>query len=253
MDKITKQTIVSIIIVFIIIIILGLIKQCNKPVVESNEMYEHLQDSITTYKNKYGESVAVIQVLQASNTSTLLELKTKDETILWLQKEVKDAHDKIKSGGSISIVGTEILFTGKNGTTITFDTSKPPIMDDDEDASFNKTVYLYPEYSSTSKDTTWIKYSIKANKDTTTLDLSVKNKYSVLIGSKRDKWYKPKYPIVEVTTKNPYDKVKTLRAFEVKDNQKTRLGLGLSVGWGVNPKGIQPYLGIGLNYTLIKF
>lgn len=245
MDKIKKSFIeLIIVIVFFISFIIGL-KYCKKPIKESNTIYSHLEDTIKKYKNKNGELVSSISLLQASNVNTLLEIKSKDKTIQWLQSEVLLNKDKIKNGGSVSVVGTEVIFTGTNGTVINSNPSKPIKIGD--------TLYVFPEYLSFSKDSTWIKYKIVANKDSTNLDLKVTNKYSVIIGEKRDKWYSKKYPVVEVTNKNPYDNIKTLRAFEVKNNQKTRLGLGLSAGWGVSPKSIQPYIGVGINYTLIKF
>jgi len=189
--------------------------------------------------------VSQIELLQASKVSTLLELKTKDETIKWLQQEVKDNKDKIKNGGSISVIGTQISFTGSNGTIITFDASSPVKSGD--------TLKLYPVYSSSSKDTTWVKYNVKANKDSIVIDLSVKNKYSVVIGEvKGEKWYSKRKPVVEVTNQNPYDKIKSLRTFEVKDTRKSRLSIGVGVGVGVTPKGILPSINLGLNYALFK-
>lgn len=226
-----------------------------KSTLDENNLYQRLQDSIKTYINDKGQLVSQIEILQANSTRSLLNLKTKDETINWLQQEVKNNKEKIKSGGSISVIGTQVSFTGINGTIVTFDSSIPVKKGD--------TLYMYPIYSSKSKDSTWINYNINANKDTTILNLKVNNKYSVLIGStnlnrkeRKEKginWFNRKIPIVEVTNQNPYDNTKTLRAFEVKDTRKSRLGLGLGVGVGVTPKGFQPYLGIGLQYTVIKF
>lgn len=245
MEGLKKVAIMVLGIIFLIIFIILLIqfKGC-KSIKEDNTMYQHLEDSIKTYKNKYGDLVSSTSLLQASSTKQLLDLKSKDETILWLQSEVSKNKDKVKDGGSISVIGTEVYFKGANGTVVSFNTQPVKIGD---------TVYYYPTYDSKSKDTTWVNYQIKANKDSIHLDLKVKNKYSVVIGSEREKWYKKRKPIVQVSNQNPYDKVKSLKAFEVKDTRSNRFGLGLSVGVGVSPKGVLPYFGIGLNYNLIKF
>lgn len=249
MDEIKKHKIKQILIriglmILFVLFILGMVslRKCRN-LEEKTTIYNHLNDSTTYYKNKYGNEVARNTVLEASNVNTFLAIKSKDETIKWLQKEVKDNKAKIKDGGSISVIGTEVYFTGSNGTIVAFDTKPVKIGD---------TVYYYPTYKSNSKDTTWVDYNITANKDSTHVDFKVKNKYSVVIGETRDKWYKKKYPIVEVTNKNPYDKIKTLKAFEVKDSRSNRLGLGIGVGVGVTPKGIQPCFNIGLQYNFVK-
>lgn len=44
-----------------------------------------------------------------------------------------------------------------------------------------------------------------------------------------------------------------LNDLEIKAIRRKRLGLGFSVGYGLNKHGLSPFVGLSLNYTLIRF
>ena len=44
-----------------------------------------------------------------------------------------------------------------------------------------------------------------------------------------------------------------LNDLEIKAIRRKRLGLGLSVGYGLNKDGLSPFVGVSLNYTVIRF
>lgn len=231
------------ILIALIAIIFASLKSCeNRKLQEENNLLEGLQDTIRTMRNKDGTQTTIISMLQATSTKAFLDIKTKDETILWLQREVEKEKKKIKGGGGIVVIGGSTTFTGTSTNTIV---AFNPVINGD-------TVYQYPTYKTINdgKDTLWVKYTIVASKDKTTLDLKVINKYKVVIGTERVSLFKRK-SIVEVTNLNPYTSTETLRAFEVKDNRKTRISLGVQGGYGFTLKGLSPYVGLGVNYRLL--
>lgn len=225
----------------LIVIIFASFKSCqNRKLQEENNLLEGLQDTLKTMRNKDGTQTSIISMLQATTSKAFLDIKTKDETILWLQREVQKEKNKIKGGGGIVVIGGSTSYTGTSTNTII---ANNPVINGD-------TVYQYPTYKTIGKDTLWIKYTIVASKDKTTLDLKVINKYKVLIGTEKVGLFKRK-PIVEVTNLNPYTSTETLRAFEIKDNRKTRISLGLQGGYGFTLKGLSPYVGLGVNYRIL--
>lgn len=227
-------------IIAIVIVMLG-IKSCEVRGLErENKLYKDIQDTIIKLKGKDGNQVSQIALLTDASTKLFLKVKSRDGTIIELQQALKDEKSKVKNGGSVTIINSSTNFTGTSTSTII---SLNPVINGD-------TVRLFPVYESINKDTLWIKYLIKASKDTTTLDLQVKGKYKVVIGSIKDGWFKHK-PIVEVTNYNPYTDTKSLRAFEVKDNRKNRISLGLQGGYGITLKGLSPYIGMGFNYKIL--
>ena len=44
-----------------------------------------------------------------------------------------------------------------------------------------------------------------------------------------------------------------LNDLEIKAIRRKRLGMGFSVGYGMNKDGLSPFVGVSLNYTVIRF
>ena len=216
-------------------------QQCTKTdkFEQSNNLYEHINDSTKYYKDKYNNEIASTYLLQGTNTALLLNLKTTNEIIKWLQQEVKDNKDKVKDGGTIGVIGTNTTFTATTATTVI------PVNNGDTN----------PTYITEQTDSTWIVYKIIAKKDSTKFNLKVKNKYSVVFGEVKikGKWFK-KQPVALVTNKNPYTHVTEMKVFEVKNNTKKRVSLNVSAGYCIPLFNLkpQPYIGIGIGYNLLN-
>lgn len=231
MDKIEKLILV-IVCIFILIIVWNIPSCDNKNLKQDNKLLLDLQDTLVKHRNKDGSQTAQIGILQSRNTNLILQLNTKDETIKSLQDEIKKNKDRIKNGGSISVFTTITTY---------------------QDSTKTSTSYLSDSsivYKASSKDTTWVKWNTISNKNSTSLDLKVKNAYTVVIGSERVSLFKRK-SIVEVTNKNPFTDTQALRAFEVKDTRRNKLSLGIQGGYGITLKGFGPYLGIGINFKIL--
>lgn len=222
-----KERLIWIVAIIVLILVILFLNKCKGKEVQENNIYKTIQDSTIYYRDKYNIEHARTSVIVASNINLLADIKTKDKTIIELQKLVKDSKSNIKDGGSVTIIHTTDTF---NIVTKTF-----PI---------NDSIFI-----SNFKDK-WLEYKIKATKDNTTLDFSMINQYNVIIGSKRPKWYKKKEPFVDISNLNPYDKIKSIRAFQVQDNTKDRFSIGLQIGYGVTKFGLSPYAGIGVQFKL---
>lgn len=240
MKPITRTEYLILLIVCVLTVAI-IVQRCDNKsnVVQTNTLYEHANDSITYYKDKYNNQVASTYLLQGTNTALLLNLKTNNETIKWLQQEVKDNKDKIKNGGTVGVIGTTTNFTATTATTIL------PLSNGE----------VNPTYITQQTDSTWIVYKIVAKKDSTKFDLKVKNKYSVVFGEEKvkGKLFK-KQPVALVTNKNPYTQVTEMKVFEVTNKVRKRVSINVSAGYCIPLFSFkpQPYIGAGIGYNLIN-
>lgn len=212
-------------------------KKCNQPIKEQNIIYQKINDSTQFYKDKLGRTHATISLLQGENVGLFAKIKTKDSTIIELQKLVANNKTNLSNGGNAVIIHTTDTIIKYTKTDVF------PLKD-----SCN------PEYKTSYKDK-WLDYDIVATKDTTKLGLKLSNEYSVIIGEKRKNIFSKKETFVDVVNDNPYDKIKTIRAYQVEDktkNQKLIIGLQGGYGVGLNGKSLvlTPFIGIGITYKL---
>lgn len=108
-----------------------------------------------------------------------------------------------------------------------------------------------------SKIDEWYALSGTIKKDEILFDsLSYQNEFSITIGEQdHGTWgniFKRNKTVVHVRDNNPYTTTKSISSILIEP--KTRpLGIGFSDGYGMTNKGLSPYVGIGLNYTFIRF
>jgi hypothetical protein len=230
--------------ILLVALLLGILifmKQCNKQsdIVQTNTIYEHIGDSTIHYKNKYNEQVSKVSLLQGSNEKLLLSIVSTNKTINWLQQEVDRYKGNIHNGGNVTVIGDNTTYTATTSTSVIIS----PVNNKDS----------LPTYKTESKDTTWIKYKITANKDSTNLQLKIKNQYTVIIGQEKISLFK-KTPIVFVTNKNPYTLITELKAFKVESKLRNHVGMGLQAGYGIGlfTYKPEPFIGIGIHYNILN-
>lgn len=108
-----------------------------------------------------------------------------------------------------------------------------------------------------SKVDEWYALSGTIKKDQILFDsLSYQNEFSITIGEQdHGTWgniFKRNKTVVHVRDNNPYTTTKSISSILIEP--KTRpLGIGFSGGYGMTNEGLSPYVGIGLNYTFIRF
>lgn len=230
--KDTKIRIIGVLGIIVIILLCLLVGTCNKEKRTKEQLtLERLQQISTT------------ETFTSSKVADFLELKSKDSAIIYLQGKVKFYKNQIKNGGSVSVITstTSLDVTGK--TEVTYDTIR--IQDHVENNYF-------PVYRMTINDK-WYNAKIIAKHDFTSLKIDIENEYTIVNGDE-SKWYQKPKPYSQVTNLNPYTKTKTLKTYQVVNNVKNKkFGVGAFVGYGIGINGLTPVVGIGVNYSIIRF
>lgn len=231
------QIIVGALVLFIAIMeIRGCYRNKNNAIEQQN-FINSLSDTVKTVRFKDSSEKASISALVMSNDKAFTELMFRDSELINLQNIVAEYKGKLQAGSLVTTATTSTTVHHVGNTVITVhDTVK-----------VGSNTYLYPEYTDTIHNQ-WISYRATMNRTKTDLDLSITNKYAVILG------YNKKKPFVDVINFNPYSSTKILRSYEVSIPKQKVWGIGFSSGVCIgNGLKFQPYLGIGINYSIIKF
>lgn len=202
---------------------------------EKVEMYNNLQDSLKTFKNKNGQLVNKISVLESSNSKYFLDLKTKDSTVLKLQELVKTYKKKLNNPGGTAIV------IERETKIDTF------IKKEVEFVEIQGKIYL--------KDTLknkWITNIYERRGDSSIWNLQTRDDLSIAIVEDKGRKY------AEVTNHNPYSNTKNLRLWQFSESEKKKKnwGIGIQAGYGISASPgikVSPYIGVGISWNPITF
>lgn len=243
LDSIMERTKIIAVVMATLIIIVLLMKGCEakQQLAANDNMNSALKDSMKTWKDKEGHFKASITLLENYNSKAFTDLASADSTITKLQKLVKKYEDNIKKGGSVTTIGTEaniniVTPTKIEGVTKVNDT-------------------IHANYKSDFNIKGWVWGTVSATKDSTTIDMRFKEEIDVAIGTEKTGFLglgKSK-PFAEVTLHNPFNEVKTLRAYSTKSLPVKNFGVGPVVAYGVGPgftTGL--FVGIGATYSILK-
>ena len=210
------------IIVLLIIALLISTRSCTRRG-DTINMYEAINDTLVTYKNKYNQEVAKISIIEAQRTKDFLKIKSADSSIIALQKLVKEQAKKIKNG-SAAIIET---------ITVIHDTIQVQHKGD--------TIYFEDINE-------WNEIQGQIISDELTYDLIVKNKFDLIFGEEKGVKYG------EFVSKNPRTHTEVLRIYQTTPKKK-HFGFGFNVGVGGGYDIIhkRAYFGpggnIGINYN----
>lgn len=218
----------------IIIVLATLLMRSYTANTELNNLTTVLSDSLVISKNKEGEMVAKMSAYQTQRTKDFIDFATKDSLTIELQKEVKDMKRYLRKNGSVTKFSTSTEVDTKVPTEVSNSTGE------------------YPTYNSKFNLDNWVFGDISASKDSTRINLQVKNDYSVVVGREPTGFLGLGVgkPFVQVTNKNKYSSTKTLKTYNVSFPKPKRIGIGPHVGLDVTGKVT---LGISVNYDLIQF
>lgn len=173
---------------------------------EQSDLIVAMQDSVRYFKNKEGERVAQIALLEGSKDNLLKVIGKTDARLAKLIKQ------NAKAGATFS-------------QTTKIDTFLVTRVD---------TVDGKVEYSSSLYDE-WLKMDVRVKDDSLQASVELTDKVSVSFKEVKQGFLKSKKSVVEVTNANPYVKVDGLRSFSVpqkKSRAKFFIGLGIGVGAG---------------------
>jgi len=180
---------------------------------------------------KYSEK-EIKQIIETSNIKDFLKLKLQDQEIIELQEEVKKYKSWLSNQGSVTIF-----------KTITkYDTLYKMIPSELTDSTFLAEI-----------SNEWIHTKFGYRSDTTFYNLMVYNKYSVVLGEDKEGFFKKSKSFVEITNLNPYSETTSLRTYQVTQKKK-HFSIGPQLGAGITSDlQFNFYIGIGIQYSLIKF
>jgi len=173
---------------------------------EQSALISAMQDTVKLFKNKDGEQVAQISLLEGSKENLLKVIGKSDAKLTKL----------LKAGASS---GTAFTQTTKFDTVV--------IMKRD-------TVDGVLEYSNLIKNN-WIELQVKVKDDSLETFLQTKDSLTVSFQKVNQGFLKPKKSVVVVTNANPYVKTTGLRSFNIpqkKSNLKFWFGVGIGAGAG---------------------
>ena len=234
---------VIVILLGVTILLFSLLSEKRSDYKEQVELYNSITDTVKFYKNKDSLNVAKIQVMQTDKESDFLKIKNLTGTNLELQnlirnkdKEIKDLNTALIHKDETVYIDTLRMYYPIGGDTIIF--SQSVLLD----TINNK----------------WINAKYGFNRGFSYLDLKVYNEYQITIGYEGGNLFKKGTPYGIVTNMNPYTSTKDMRVYQVSVPKQKRMGISFQTGFGGvydmknNNISYGPYIGLGLNYNIIK-
>lgn len=240
--------------ILIIICILLLTKTCNSgnELDSLRSMYNSANTKTQHYKDKWGREVAKSEQVKSMDITDFTNAEFSDPTMKELQEEVRKNADRLKEGGSVTVIKTTGQISKTTPTSVTY---PKPI----EKTIPNKPCdTVYAIYSTPYKDK-WIEYNIVAQRDSTKLDFSYSDTFSVTLGEEKNdslprlkRWFSEPVSYAWVTSESPYTKVKETKTYKVSTVKPSRISVGLIGGYGYDLIGLKPtvFIGIGTSYRL---
>ncbi len=224
--------------------VLFLIVTCNNVQKENRlssqlKLYKTLiEDTLVQYRDKNGVLSSKVKVLEVLNKNQILELNTNKQTLIRLQDELKVQQGRVTNSVGFSgqtkfdtIIKTQIKYVYdtlyQDGDTILIPLKKYAVHHNDR----------------------WIGVNFDSDSSKTTVSIQVENEYTVSLVKK-----KKKYEAI-VKNYNPYSSVSEISAISLQGFPRPKkFGLGVQLGYGINSSfRVQPYIGIGLSYNVIRF
>ena len=240
--KISKTLVYIIIAVILLLLFEGVVvyRFSNKSKAEDKSLIGSLNAELTTWKDKDSLSHAKIQIIETERTKDFLSLQSKDEEIIKLQKTVKQYEKQIKNQGSVTNFTSETKITTKDSLVTDSVCGKCSFYFSNSNPWFSVDASIYPTET--------------PNQLSLSLDLKVKNEYSVIVGEEKQGLFKKPKPFVEVLNHNPYSETESLRTYQVSTPKLKRWGVGPQIGFGLNSNFTTgAYVGIGLHYSFFNF
>lgn len=256
MEKLQTQ------LIFIIVILVllltgagGYIYKLKNEKQEITNLYGASLDELRQVKNKNGQYVATIEAMKSAEVETFLQMETKDAFIAELQDEVKRNKRVIKQqGDAIALLASQTRID----TVIVEKEIQPEklVATKDSLAYTIKNEWITATYGFKLK---YMNQFERMDVENTFLNLTVDNKYSVILGSEPTGFLGlgKRKAFAEVTNHNPYTKTTNLRTYQVDGYPEKKFGVGIIGGYGLNlsPPGVQTglFIGVGVSYNLFRF
>lgn len=206
--------------------------------IEQETLIEASTTELKTWKNKDGENLAKIQVLETRNEKTFLAFKSQDSTIQELQYLVRQNRKLFKdSKGAAGIIKSETVIDTTTATVVSQDDQNNPIYS----ANINNK---------------WYKAETTSSKDSTQIKLQTFHTMSLVMGSESQGLLKKRKSFATAKDDNPYSNIKDMRIYNVTEDKKHFI-VGPYIGAGAtlidNEVKTGWQIGFGLTYKLLEF
>lgn len=215
-----------------------MLRQCSETKVAVNLMNQ-LSEELEVKTNKLGQQEASISVLETKNKKMFLDIQTRDSTIIWLQKTVKQYKGDLRTAIVLS-----------NQTISENKTSEITVVNDT--VIKDSIVYIHSIYE-TSWNNEWEEGIIRASKDSIYHKIRFRNEYEITLGGVKDKWFKKRVYTINVLNINPSTYTQELRSFSIEEKPR-RFSLGIQTGYGLDLINLKPvpYIGVGFSFKIIN-
>lgn len=232
-----------------IVAILAMWRGCEAEakLAEVETMNKALGDSLTTWRDKEGDFKANITLLENQSADYFTKWNTADANVIKLQVLVSKYKKQLGKKGSATVITTDAEIDITEPTVVYRDTSKPcdPVYKTDFE------IMGTGKY----KNTKWVWGVVHATKDSTTVGMRFHEEIDVVLGEEKTGFLglgKPR-PFAEVTLHNPFNKVSTLKSFNVTPPKPKRFGIGPTLSYGIGSGFVpQVFVGVGVNWNVIR-
>ena len=215
--KISKY---SIIVTVLALLCLGLYIRSNinqkRKYKEIAQLYQVAQDSLVITRNKLGQEVAKIGVLQATNDKYFLKLQTNDVEIKHLQDVVKEEKKKRRD--------VEVALVITTNTNINLKDSIRNLITGYDTTDSVPTPVYEKEFKNE-----WVSGKVKLGLKQFELNQVIVNKYEIVVGDEPDGWFKKK-PYAQIVNLNPYSSTESMKVYQntsVPNNFRTKVKYGV--------------------------
>jgi hypothetical protein len=192
-------------------------------------------DSITTYKNKKGELVSEISVLQTEKTKDFIKIQSQDTQIKELQQLIKS---KEKEGKEV-----QMALILANNTFLDYQDSIENLIVGYELKLGDTNKVKYPIYNrKIDMFKNWATGNVRIGISTFDIKLTTRDSLEITFGTKKEHWYSKPITYADVINKNPLTTTNSMRAYNKQEANK-KVGLKM---------GITGLMGLVLGIWLIK-
>ncbi len=199
--------------------------------------YSILQDSIKVFRDKNNKLTYKVGTLEANDYRQLLEIQSEKTTVKLLQSEVQLYKGKLLNSTAFSgqtkfdtVIKTEIKFLLDtfyvNGDTVVIPKLVQSVHHNDK----------------------WININIESDSLNTSFSVKTFDEYTVSLVKNKRKWD------ALIKSSSPYSSVSEITTALINPPKPKRFGIGVHIGYGINSSlQLNPYLGIGVSYNVIRF
>ena len=232
-----------------IVAILAMWRGCEAEakLAEVETMNKALGDSLTTWRDKEDNFKANITLLESEKADYFTKWNTADANVIKLQALVTKYKKQLGKKGSATVITTDAEIDITEPTVVYRDTSKPC----DPVYKTNFEIMGSGKY----EKTRWVWGEVIATKDSTIVGMRFHEEIDVVLGEEKTGFLGlgKSRPFAEVTLHNPFNKVSTLKSFNVTPPKPKKFGIGPTLSYGVGSGFVpQVFIGIGVNYNIIR-